>query len=289
VSLGVRNTAARELILAGGAQIGGSLTVTGGNGGLNVREAGAAVHVTKNATFVGGNGPDQLFLSWVGGTSVGLTLTVLKFNEVRTNPGDMIGRLSFNAAGEATHNLMNLWDTEVLGSLNYVGGTRSDTIELGMDFGNATHIRGDVRVNFGTQLGSDFSVFVIQDGPGNQIDGRLWVTGSPLGTDNVSLGGTVEGAVTLNLGGGTNQVNLSGVFNGPAFAYTGGAGADTISYAPTPGSGRARFTARLGDGADIVSLGTATTNPSFAFIDFGAGADTFTGTVNFDSQFLNLT
>ena len=292
VSLSLRNTRQLQpLLLSGAAPIGGNLTVTAGDGGLQVIETGR-LQVTKNATFRGGNGPDILHLNVVGGTSIGGTLTALKFNEVLTNPGDTFGRVSFNAAGDATPNSVILEGTNVLGSLSYVGGTRSDVLQLG-GFGLSsqlcTQVGGSVQVNFGNQLGSDSSTFDLEGQPENVIGGRISVTGSASGSERVSLGGTVDGAVSINLFGGNNTAELFGVFTGPTFGYGGGSGADLIVYSPSfAGSVHARFSARLGDGADTVNFGTPTANPSFAFIDFGAGTDTFNGTVNFSCQFLNL-
>jgi hypothetical protein len=287
VSLGVRNTAARDLILTGGAQIAGSLTVTGGNGGLTVGEVVVALHVGRNATFLGGAGLDTLDLKVLGGTldggtSVGGTLSAVRFNTVTTRSGDTLGRLSFNAAGEATPNSLTLVDTEVVGSLTYVGGTGSDIVHLL----GTTRVGGDARVGLGTQLELDSSEYL--QSSSTAIGGRVSVTGSPSGAERVYLFGAVGGAVAINLGGGTNSATLSGRFNGPTFGYVGGSGVDTVTYSPLDGSVHARFSARLGDGADAVTFGTFTANPSNAFIDFGLGADTFTGALNFSGQFLNL-
>jgi large repetitive protein len=283
LSLSVKNASPRELRLAGIGTIGGSLTVTGGNGGLNVTESGAALHVGRNATFLGGAGVDVLQLQLGDNTSVGGTLSVVRFNEVATNAGDTVGRLSFNAAGEASRNDFNLSDTQVAGSLTYVGGTGIDELDM---FGATTRVGGNVTVALGTQPDGEFSTFTL--GQGSTVGGRVRVTGGLLGTETVSLHGIVGGSVAINLGGGTNTVTLDGLFNGPTFEYVGGAGADAVNYSPVDGSVHTRFTARLRDGADGVTFGSPTANPSFAYIDFGAGADTFTGTLNFSGQFLNL-
>jgi hypothetical protein len=287
-SVGIRlnNTSPRTLNLAGGAQIGGSLTVTGGNGGLDVEETGvAALHVTGNATFTGGSVADTLNLG-VAGTSIGGTLTLTRFNTVATSSGDTVGgNLVFNAAGEATANVLRLLDTEVVGSLTYTGGPRADSVLLN---GTTARVDRNVTVALGTQLGAEFSQLLEELGAGNIIGGTVRVTGGLLGTEGVTLDGTVNGAVSINLGGGTNSVFVLGLFNGPSFDYTGGAGADSINYGPLDGSAHARCSARLGAGSDLVFFGTATANPSFAFIDFGAGADTFSGTLNFSGTFLNL-
>jgi hypothetical protein len=286
VSLSVKNAGPRELRMSGAffGTIGGSLTVTGGDGGLNVTEPGAGLHVGRNATFRGGAGVDVLQLQVGANTSVGGTLSVVRFNEVGTSTGDTIGRLSFNAAGEATRNVLSLSDTQVVGSLTYVGGTGIDGVDMS---GATTRVGGNVTVALGTQADGDFSQFTLWSG--STIGGRVQVTGGSVSTETVSLHGVVGGSIAINLGGGTNTVTLDGLFNGPTFAYVGGKGVDSVDYSPMDGSARARFTALLADGADRVNFGIPTANPSFAFIDFGAGADTLTGQVNFNCQFLNLT
>jgi hypothetical protein len=280
VSLLLANTAARTLNLGGGATIGGSLTVTGGNGGLTVMEL-AALHVAKNATFRGGTGLDVLDLSSADATSVGGTLSMVRFNTIRSQ-SDSVGRLTFNAAGDATYNSLHLTGTKVLGSLIYVGGNGGDDIAI--EYG--AEVSGQVGVNFGSQLPADMSFFWLDQN--SRIGGRITATGGSSGRDRVDLMGTVDGAVTVNLGGGENELDARGLFNSSMLAYTGGSGVDTLIYTLRDGSTRARFSARLGDGADSVTFGTPTVNPLFAFIDFGAGTDTFSGTVNFSCQFLNL-
>ena len=285
VALRLNNSSPRTLTLLGGAQIGGTLAVAGGDGGLSVSESGAALHVAGNATFAGGSGPDALGLG-VTGTSVGGTLTLTRFNTVSTSAGDTVGgNLVFNAAGEATANVLSLIDTEVVGGLTYTGGPRADSVLLQ---GTTARVDRNVTVALGAQLGAEFSQVLEESGAGNVIGGTVRVTGGQLGTDGVTLNGTVDGAVSIDLGGGTNEVFVSGLFNGPSFGYTGGAGVDTVNYAPLDGSAHARYSARLGAGSDVAGFGSPTANPSFAFIDFGAGADTFGGTLNFSGTFLNL-
>jgi len=286
VAIRLNNAGPRTLGLGGGAQIGGSLTVTGGNGGLDVEETGmAALHVTGNATFTGGSAADALNLG-LAGTSVGGTLTLTRFNTVITSTGDTVGgNLVFNAAGEATANVLRLIDTEVVGSLTYTGGPRADSVLLN---GTTARVDRNVTVALGAQLGAEFSQLLEETGPGNIIGGTVRVTGSLLGSDGVTLNGTVNGAVSINLGGGTNAVFVTGIFNGPSFGYIGGDGVDTINYSPLDGSAHARYSARLGAGSDVAFFGSPTANPSFASIDFGAGTDTFTGTLNFSGTFLNL-
>jgi hypothetical protein len=280
VSLSLRNTAARTLDLTGGAEIGGNLTVTGGDGGLTVTES-AALHVDGRATFRGGAGYDTLSLG-AAGSSLGL-LTALRFNAVGTSPGDTVARLVFRDPGGMFPDELTLDGTRVDGGLTYVGGAHSDTVVLGA---SPAWVGGDVRVTFGTQDELETSRFRL--GQGGLIMGRVRVSGGRLGTDRVSLDGAVNGDVGLNLGGGTNTLSMFGDLRGPALRYAGGSGVDTIVYSGLASSAGVRFTARLGDGPDAVTFDTMATSPSSAFIDFGAGTDTFTGTMNPNYQFLHL-
>ncbi|HKB04438.1 MAG TPA: hypothetical protein VKD90_19600, partial [Gemmataceae bacterium] len=199
-------------------------------------------------------------------------------------------RVVFKDPGGEHDDGLTLDGTQVAGGLTYVGGAQSDNVVIG---GQPARLTGDVRISFGTQDKSEYSSFTHH--PGSVIDGRVGVSGGPEGRDVVVLRGTIKGDVEFNLGGGTNETEVSGIFQGAAFRYAGGSGVDQINYKPSDGSARARFIARLGDGADAVTFTTTVgplpgtpVNPKFAFIDFGAGSDSFTGVVNFDCQFLNL-
>jgi hypothetical protein len=201
---------------------------------------------------------------------------------VSTTPGDEVGPVVFRDPGGKFRDELTLDGTQVDGGLTYVGGTRADTILLR----GTTRVSDDVRVSFGTQVeweGSDFA----QDAS-SVIDGRVRVSGGRLGADRITLEGAVNGDVGLNLGGGTNFVGMYGDFQGAAFRYAGGSGVDTIIYSALANSAGVRFTARLGDGPDAVTFDSMATSPSSAFIDFGAGTDTFTGTMNPNYQFLHL-
>jgi hypothetical protein len=277
VSLGVRNAVARTLVLDGGAQIGGNLTVTAGKGGLTVREE-VGLHVTGQSTFRGGAGYDILNLGGAG-TTLG-SLTTLGFNSVGTSPGDAIGPVVFRDPGGKFGDVLYLSDTTVTGGLTYVGGTRSDSVYFD---GLGMQLNGDVSISFGPQIAGDFSEVLQQ---GGSIDGRVRVTGSRAGEDRVTLWWTVTGDVVVNLGGGTNTLNAFGDFHGAALQYTGGSGVDTIVYDLIGAAGP--LTARLGGGADTVRFDTLTFFPSSAFIDFGAGTDTYDGPRFPVYQFLHL-
>lgn len=286
VTINVNNGAFRTLNIDGDV-IAGNLTVTGGNGGLFVSEINNPIEVGGNVTFNGGNSADTLLLP-VAGTTVGGHLFLNKFNTVISSADDVVGgNLLFNDFGEGTPNFLSLNDTTVGLDLHYVGGNRSDTIVLS----GATIIGRNVIVNLGTQIPALLDSSSVVDSATSLIGGNVVVSGGNLGAETVILSGTVAGNVTLNLGGASGSTNtaiLVGTFAGSSFNYFGGVNVDTVVYSPLLGSARARFTAVLGAGNDSVLFGNPATNPASAFIDFGAGADSVLGLINFPFTFLNL-
>jgi hypothetical protein len=89
------------------------------------------------------------------------------------------------------------------------------------------------------------------------------------------------------MGAGANTVVVSAEFHGATLRYVGGAGTDIVSYAPIIGSTSPVLNLRLGAGSDTVGFGPGP-DPSFAFVDFGSGADTLVGTIDFAVTILNL-
>jgi hypothetical protein len=286
VTLNISNASARTLTFnPGGNTIGGNLTITGGNGGLTVNET-SAVTVAGNATLNGGLALDTF--NPAGSTvTVGGNLNLNKFNIVALASGSVVGgTLNFNDSGEFTANTLTLTDTTVGSSLLYTGGSNTDFIALN----GASVVGGNMNVNFGTQTSGTSSLGI---NGASQVAGSVTVTGGNLGTQSITLGttATVNGSAAFNLGNATNTVRWTGIFTGATFYYTGGASVDTITYTPAAGSANARFTASLGASNDSVTFGSgaaAATNPSFAYIDFGAGLDSVLGTINFPFIFLNL-
>jgi hypothetical protein len=285
VTLDVDNVASRELFLAGGYTIGGNLKVVGGKGALNVAAPVDPVLVDGNATFVGGKSLDSLDLAIVPGSIILGRLTTTKFNTVLIGPGDTIGgNLTFNDAGDANTNVLDLSDTEVGGNFSYVGGSRNDTIVFD---GTTAHVEGKVTVNFGSQLAGDTSFFVQNSGSTSIIDGDVRVTGGKLGSDDVVLQGTLNGNIQLNLGNGANLGVIEGTFHGSTIRYSGGSGVDTVGLLLLAGSSAPKFNASLGAGNDTMQFGGAV-DPAYAYVNFGSGVDTLTGAVVFAHKFVNL-
>jgi hypothetical protein len=292
VALNVANTGTRTLNLnaTGAASIGGNLSLTGGNGALTVARNATALTIAGNATFNGGNASDTLTLGTT--TTIGGNLTLNKINQLPAPPATVIvgGSFFFNSFGDNNANNLQLINLIVGGNLNYTGGNSTDVLNLQ---GTST-IGGNLVFNFGSQGAAASSNLVMQDA--TTIGGSLVVIGGNLGSEVVffGLGASLAGNALLNMGGSTgapgHDIDFLGTFGGSSFNYIGGAGVDNILYTPAAGSNRARFTAQLGAGDDVVAFAAAPglSNPSFAFIDFGAGADSVTGLINFPFTFLNL-
>lgn len=292
LTLNVANTAARTLSLNLTSGVGGNLSVTSGNGALTVTETGGPIVVAGNGSFNGGAGTDVFNLVSGAASTFGGSLTLTKFNNIDFNDSDSIGgNLLINNSGEGVANDVDLPGTTVGGSFTYIGGNRADTIDL-----TTTSVVGtNLSVNFGNQFAADVSNIGI--GGTSVVGGTLSVTGSALGREVVTLavGATLAGSATLNMAGtsgataATGDVaDFQGTFAGASFNYIGGVGTDTITYNVAAGSARARFTAQLGAGVDSVAFTSGAANPISAYVDFGAGADSVTGTLNFPFTFLNL-
>jgi hypothetical protein len=291
VTLNINNALARTVNVDDGAGIVGNLFVRGGAGALTVVELNNPLIVGGNASFQSGLALDTLSFG-VAGTVIGGSLSINRMNFVTTSANDVIGgSLYFNDSGESpVINTLTLTDTTVGGIFTYVGGNRGDIITLA---GTTPTIAGLVSVNFGTQLAADTSLFTQAAGATSIIGGSVYITGGSLGTETVVLAGTVAGtSIFLNLGSalgaGPNTAIITCLFAGSSFFYLGGAGIDSITYALLAGSNNARFTALLGADNDSVTFGNPLTNPSYAYIDFGAGADTVLGLINFPFYFVNL-
>jgi len=290
VTFNIGNTAARTVNLNTAATIGGNLSVTGGAGALTVNEATSPLQVGGNATITGGLATDVLNLAAVAGSTVGGNLTANKMNTVSMDVDTVGGSLSFNDSSEFTNNALTLTGTVIGGGITYTGGNANDVVTLA----GAAIVGQSITANFGTQLGTGVSSLSLNGT--TLVGGSLNVTGGNLGAETVTLavGATLAGSANLNLGTalgtGNNTVSFLGIFAGSSFNYTGGAGIDSVTYQVAAGSARARFTANLGAGNDTVAFAAApgANNPSSAFIDFGAGADSVTGLINFPFTFLNL-
>jgi hypothetical protein len=286
LTLNVSNSLARTLTFnPGGNTIGGNLSITGGNGALTVNET-SSVNVGGSATLNGGLALD-VFNPAANIVTIGGNLTFNKFNIVALAGGSVVGgSLFFNDGGEFTANTLTLSSATVGSNLSYTGGSSTDFVALN----TASVVGGNLSVNFGTQTSGTSSLGI---NGASQVSGSVAVIGGNLGTQSVTLAttATVNGSASFNMGSATNTIRWTGIFTGSTFYYLGGAGVDTITYTPAAGSANARFTANLGASNDSVTFGSgagAATNPSFAYIDFGAGFDSVSGTINFPFIFLNL-
>jgi hypothetical protein len=282
VTFHVANNAARTFTLGGGGTIGGNFSLKGGNGALTVN--GTAPTIAGNASFTGGNALDILNLS--GTPTIGGNLSLNKFNEVTLLTGSSIGgSFTANSTSEFTNNQYALTGVTIGGSFTYLGGARRDRVDLD---GPLT-IGGNYFVSFGEQLPGLTSRVRLE--PGTLVGGSVTVIGGNLGTDNINLRGAIAGNIYLNLKGGANDLDTvaaTSIFSGSSFTYIGGSGVDDVRLRVSSLSARMRVFAQLGAGDDIFRFSGTQQPPSFAYIDFGAGVDSVTGTINFPFTFLNL-
>jgi hypothetical protein len=285
VTLNVKNSAARVLEISGAGSIGHNFTVVGGNGGLNVEDLVNPLQIGGNATFKGGKGADSLDLTSQT-ASIGGNLTLMGFNDLFLKGDSIGGGVTLRDPGELRDDFLSLEDTSVGGNLTYVGGAGADDVDFQ---GTTPSVHGNVTVNFGNQLAGDTSFFVQPAGLTSVIGGNLRVIGSNLGANDVIVQGVVTGNIALNLRNGTNTTVIDGTFLGKTVTYSGGSGVDDVAYEVLAGSSAARFTAHLGANNDSMTFGDITNvNPAFALVDFGAGADTVAGTIDFANKFLHL-
>jgi hypothetical protein len=250
-----------------GVIIGGNVTINDALENPTVPDAVTMTTVTigGNLSFTGNNGFANL-LNVVGASSIGGNVTVSEGNSpnIFTSDSTLIG-----------------------GSVLYSGGSNNDTVTF-----TGTSVGGSMTVSLGFAAAAGNALTF----DGGVIGRNLSVTGgAAIDSISISPGAatTIGGSAYFSLGDGTNTLTFKGLFgtSSSSLSYFGGAGVDTLTYNAAAGSSRVRLTANMGAGDDIVNFASgagAATNPSFAYIDFGAGVDTVTGTINFPFVFLNL-
>ena len=251
-----------DIIGAGFGDVGGNLTITGGNfvslipvdvgGKVLINNSQANVINTTlfealvggDFTYLGGNDNDVLATatSFIGGSmrvqagrgAIPLTLDSLDF-------GGVMG-----------------------GSLFYTGSTGGDSIIIpGIIGGNAV-INNNVGVNDVVLSGT--------------VAGNLVVSGGFDG-DTVDLDPTaiVGGNIVVNVGDGLNDIDLEGTIGGRSVSIRTGLDADSVLYDMV--GANVQLFAQLSLGDDDFTLGTAAPSPNptlrYLYIDFGFGSDTF--------------
>ncbi|MGF1583441.1 MAG: hypothetical protein ACFCD0_29325 [Gemmataceae bacterium] len=288
VTWNVNNFAFRDFDFDDGTGgIGGDFRITTGNGGLDL-EVADEQPVTIGGNFFAQFGSvderiefgDEADLVTIGGN-----ITLINVNDIELETTNIGGSVFASFQGDSSPTDIDTdSDSFIGGNFTYFGVSGSD--ELDFD----GFIGGNLLVNFQTQAPTGTDDLNITST--STVAGNLTVMGGNLGTDivTVAAGATINGNITLMMGGGTNDVDLLGLLTGGSITYLGGSGADSLTLTPTSGSSSPRIFALMAAGDDVVEIDSTMATPSFLFIDFGAGSDTFTsmGGAIFPSIIRNL-
>jgi hypothetical protein len=269
--------------------IGGSLHITGGTGSQTVNAAvNARLLVGANLNLDLGAGLDTFSTSanGMGVTGFANIAGVNSFN----NGGNMTvgGSLTYNTSTDNENSTLTNTGTFAVGGLfTYTGGTGRDSILL--TGAGGTTLGGDALINLGDNilLGTQ----TVDIGAPATLSGKLTV--SSIATTNsdvlkTATGVVINGDIDVNLGGGTNELQLRGVFNGANVKFNGGSGNDKVTYGLTGNPVDPNIKLAAGDDQFIFEAGSQINN--LLRVDFGGGADSFTnnyGNFDFDANLLN--
>jgi hypothetical protein len=195
-----------------------------------------------------------------------------------------------DTTGEVEDSLFASNGSMFVGSqFTYTGGAGRDEVRLNGIGG--TVITKAALIDLGDSVAGD-PQYILVDNAGTTFKKALTVASSnATGSDLFASdpGTHYLGNLSINLGGGANQANIVGVFGGSTVAYTGGSGADNVTYGLT--GVPAGLTVSLGAGDDTFTLLAGTSIASPLTIDFGGGNDTFVnnyGSFTFNANLLNL-
>ncbi len=269
--------------------IGGSLHVTGGTGSQTVNAAvNARLLVGANLNIDTGAGPDT-FSTGANGLGVTGFANVSGVNTLN-NGGLMTigGSFTFNTSTDNENStLSNTGTLSVGGLFIYTGGTGRDSILLTGAGGN--NFGGNMLISLGDNilLGSQ----TVDIGAPATLSGKL--TASSIATTNTDIlktaaGVVINGDIDVNLGGGTNELELRGTFGGANVKFNGGSGNDKATYGLTGNPVDPNIKLSSGDDQFILEAGTQIA--SQLRVDFGGGSDSFTnnyGNFDFDANLLN--
>lgn len=247
--------------------VGGNVSVNLGSGNDTVDEQGNDTNIAGFLSFVGVN--------------------------VFENNGSMTvgGNLTVDNSGQTANNIFDDDATmNIGGNFNYTGGDGRDDITLNGVVGGTT-IGGNAIIDVGANVSGGTQLIWFNSALSN-VTGSLNVTSSD-GTNSDSFrgdaGATFGGNIDVDLGDGTNEAIITGIFGGSSIDYMGGTGADTVTLGTTGNSAQVDIQLGAGDDSLDILAGTQITSP--LFVDFGTGDDTFVnglGDFTFSATLLNL-
>lgn len=233
----------------------------------------APLQVGANLVINGRDGNDTV----VNGTQnvvVGQDLLLRNINHFENNNMVTVGR-DVNMVGVSyVENavFLNKGTFNVNRNFTYLGGTALDEVKFSA--GSAS-IAGFTYVDLGAsadlvnrqiaRFSGPFSTSSLQVTTGNSANGAFFTT------DNAT---NVSGNVLVNFSKarGVNTANFRGSYAGTFGNYQGGIGADTVVFGAVANT--MAFSSVLNNGNDVFNF-ESTASLDSAFIDFGAGADTF--------------
>lgn len=229
------------------------------------------------------------------------------------------------ATSTALHQIFNLANVLVGGSITFTGGNGPDTLALntvtvgtnvavtsGLGFNNFsfsadsvigtsfTYSGGDGDDNLTNLDGVIGSTAYISLGNGvntliftGEVGTDMTISGGS-GTDLLlNFSGTVGRNLTVNLGnattnpGASNTFDFSGAVFGSRFSYVGGLGLDDLDLNGTLAN--VYVDIRLGGSVDDLAMTAAVGRLRYLFVDFGAGNDLFThAALNYPFYIINL-
>ncbi len=241
------------------------------NGGISVSTGSGddIVTITSTGGFIGGN-VTTTAVDFVGATLVNIGGNVLINNQNSsgatfvTFDGGSVGG-NFTALGRSGGSALDL-----------------NSVALGGFFGG-TPVGGNVFVNFNNVGTNRFNL-----DPTSAIGGNLTYLGGN-GNDSITLEGAIGNSVSLNLGGGTNDLLASaGSLIGGNLAMVSGLGTDSVSFGGTIGR---NLYFNLGGGANTLDFTGVSGGSAFTYIG-GFGVDSVTFGFGANAQrarlFLNL-
>lgn len=265
-----------------GNAMGGNLSVTGGTGNHTVEVAvNAGLSVTGSASFSLGTGFDVIDEDG-NDITIGSDLNMTDVNRFENNGTMNVGgNVVYDTTADDTGgDFDNDTIMNIVGDFTYLGNDLLDLVQTNADF----NLTGNFLANTASG-GANYNL----NNPDVNINGTTTlIATSTVGVDDLDTiaGATFEGDVSVDFGGGTNNADFFGTFNGSTVSYTGGDGVDTVNY---DFSGNpADVTVNLGADDDAFTLGpNASIAPTTLFVDFGNNNDTFTnnfGPFTFDAS-----
>ncbi len=186
---------------------------------------------------------------------------------------EIFGNVIIDASREGLDGFADLDGLNGIGGyFRYSGGSQNDLVVVDTIIGSSVTV---MLGNSDTTSGVTFGAFA-------DIGSNVMIRAGNGGINNIFLdpGSIFGGNINMIMGNAENNVEVDGAFLSGILSYRGGTGEDSLSILSLGfGSSISRLYAIMGAGDDEVDLSgivDPSEAPSFAYIDFGSGSDTFT-------------